>query len=326
MANFTNSEIPFNKISTQPLEEKDNKEITPNNDNNNNNNYFKSNTSNSIQKTRNEKVINNDLGIITESFIENHQATNILKLIIENSATIQKGEIITITPNGLTGSLRKNKTNENEVFFGYQSDLTDLKVDFLLPPNPILEEKINEEENNSNERNEGIFFRITYHPSTQKYTIKDLEKGNGTFIKLTSDYLLVENSLINIGDSYLVFTYIEDENESKDKNLLLKAYSGSTKYEPIIFQKKIKKEYFIGRGEKDDVLLQDKMLSRVHCMIYYNENGWFIKDGNENGKPSTNGTWVFAFDEMEIIDGMLFKANSNLFSCHIHSNVDKYEF
>ena len=62
-------------------------------------------------------------------------------------------------------------------------------------------------------------------------------------------------------------------------------------------------------------------------MIHYDEEkGWFIRDGNENGKGSTNGTWVFAFDEMEIIDGMLFKANSNLFSCHIQSGTEKFEF
>ena len=62
------------------------------------------------------------------------------------------------------------------------------------------------------------------------------------------------------------------------------------------------------------------MLSRVHCILFYDEEkGWFIKDGNEIGQPSTNGTWVFAYDECEIYDGMIFKSNSNLFSCHLRN-------
>ena len=306
------------------MKKENNKDVyfhTDKNSNHNNNNNVEIFQSENV---KNEKE--NQFGVPLDSFIDNNLSIKILKLVIENSATIQKGETIIITPKGLIGSKRKDKDKLNEVFFGYQTNLENLKVDYLLPPNPLFQSNT-KIEGQQNLNNEGIYFKITYNPTNNNYTIKDLEVGNGTFIKITDDYYLVENSLVNIGDSYLVFTFIEDKDEPSEKNLLLKAYSGSIKYQPITFKHKIKKDYIIGRGEKDDVVLQDKMLSRVHCMIHYDdEKGWFIRDGNENGKGSTNGTWVFAFDEMEIIDGMLFKANSNLFSCHIQSGTEKFEF
>ena len=59
------------------------------------------------------------------------------------------------------------------------------------------------------------------------------------------------------------------------------------------------------------------MLSRIHCIVCYdkNYNIWVIKDGGDKGM-STNGTWIFAFDEIEIKEGMIFKINANLLSCH----------
>jgi len=85
-----------------------------------------------------------------------------------------------------------------------------------------------------------------------KYYLKDLGNGFGTFIKIQSETLLRDNSLINIGDSYLVCTMgIEDENlhsefaESENnlksqnsnkeyENLLnVKIFSGNNRYDPM---------------------------------------------------------------------------------------------
>ena len=159
----------------------------------------------------------------------------------------------------------------------------------------------------------GVFFQIDYHPDTQKYSISDMGNGYGTFIQLSSSLIIKENSLINIGDSYLVFSFQEEN------NLMLKMYSGNYQYEPMYLQSEEGKIITIGREEKCDICLNDKMLSRVHCVLIYDkENGLSITDGNgqENGSKSMNGTWVFAFENVEIIDGMIFKSNSNLFSCH----------
>jgi len=254
------------------------------------------------------------------SFIESQKY---LELIIENSSSIQRGESIIITPNGILNSKKKRRHNSNEVLFGYFSDLSNYyDVDYELPPNPFI--KNNNFENNissrDNDKNEGIFFLIYYNFKLQNYFIKDYENGYGTFIKINNSYKLKDNSLINIGDSFLIFTFNENNENNQNENLCLKAYSGNITYEPKIFEYTLNKEYTIGRNEKDDFVLQDKMLSRIHCIIFYDEKGWFIKDGNQIGEPSTNGTWVFAYDEFEIYDEMIFKSNSNLFSCHLRNN------
>ena len=72
-----------------------------------------------------------------------------------------------------------------------------------------------------------------------------------------------------------------------------------------------------------DVIIDDNLLSRVHCTILYKIGiGWFIRDGKINiddnncFKPSTNSTWLFLINEIPIYDGMIFKSNQNLFQCN----------
>jgi pSer/pThr/pTyr-binding forkhead associated (FHA) protein len=56
----------------------------------------------------------------------------------------------------------------------------------------------------------------------------------------------------------------------------------------------------VGRSSDCEVAVDDNMLSRVHCTIEYRNNtGWVVTDGNllknKDGtneiKHSTNGTW-----------------------------------
>jgi hypothetical protein len=88
-----------------------------------------------------------------------------------------------------------------------------------------------------------------------KYSLKDLGNGFGTFIKIQSETLLKDNSLINIGDSYMVCTMGEQEEEkfnsdyvgsdfnmkipssgNRDyENLLnIKIFSGNNRYDPML--------------------------------------------------------------------------------------------
>jgi hypothetical protein len=46
--------------------------------------------------------------------------------------------------------------------------------------------------------------------------------------------------------------------------------------------------------------------------IDFVENEWRLSDGNGT-KLSTNGTWLFAEDEFEIFDQLIFKAGQTLF-------------
>ena len=59
------------------------------------------------------------------------------------------------------------------------------------------------------------------------------------------------------------------------------------------------------------------MLSRIHCVINFDniKKVWILIDGMGNKKPSTNGTWIYADEDIEIYEGMIFKANHNLFEC-----------
>ena len=145
--------------------------------------------------------------------------------------------------------------------------------------------------------------------------------GFGTFV-LTNTILIKENTIINIGDSYIVFSFklqsdAATENEKNNESLYLKIYNGKKGYEPIILNKYYKMFYTIGRAENADVKIEDSMLSRLHCYIYNENNNWYIKDGNQYVVSSTNGTWVFAYEPIEIVNEMLFKSNSYNFLCKL---------
>ena len=43
------------------------------------------------------------------------------------------------------------------------------------------------------------------------------------------------------------------------------------------------------------------------------DNGYM--DENYINKKSTNGTWLYAFEDVNIEEGMIFKSNHNLFIC-----------
>jgi uncharacterized protein YcgL (UPF0745 family) len=172
------------------------------------------------------------------------------------------------------------------------------------------------------------FFKIFYNIDKHIYYLKDLGVGYGTFYKIEDVSEIKENTIVNIGENYLVFSFkIADPNnnnnnsnsnnsndEIDEEGLYLKIYSNEGEYEPILIQN-INRIYQIGRSEKCDIYIKDKMISRVHCRLFYIDNNWFIKDGNESGNESTNGTWVYANEETEITEGMQFKSNSCNFLC-----------
>jgi hypothetical protein len=71
----------------------------------------------------------------------------------------------------------------------------------------------------------------------------------------------------------------------------------------------------IGRFSSADIQLNDKLLSKVHCEISYQEpDGWVLIDGCA-GKPSTNGTWIYLNDDFQIYEKMIFKSNQTIFQC-----------
>lgn len=262
------------------------------------------------------------------------------RLIIEitNSLSFDKNFKIEINPLGMVqGS--KRKANDGFTYFGlveeddqeYNDDNNDNKdnkgkdVDFEINSN-----EINTNTDNSNLI--GRHFRIRFDINTMKYYIKDLGLGYGTFKKIVKKATLKDTYLINIGNSYIVCTFGVDEYypegkgsyvEMGEKTLNIKVFSDSSQTEPYFFNPNQSKRIYIGRDIFCNIIIDDSLLSRIHCTIDYTEDeGWVIYDGKidedeSKNRPSTNGTWLFLIEETEITDGLLFKNNKTAFECQI---------
>jgi hypothetical protein len=71
----------------------------------------------------------------------------------------------------------------------------------------------------------------------------------------------------------------------------------------------------IGRFTLADVQINDKLLSKIHCVINFSDNlGWLMHDGHKE-KLSTNGTWLYLNEDTPVSDKMIFKANQTIFQC-----------
>ena len=246
---------------------------------------------NTLEKKQNIKYSNLDLEVI-------------------NSWNLPKGLKLHINKDHLENSLRNE--NDGKIYFGFQKDLNILNnkpyIDYLLQP----------KDNEYDTKFIGIHFEIRYDEKDLKYYIKDLGSGYGTFIKLDEPLKIKNNLLINIGDTFIVFSF--KENNEKKNILILKIFTGNEQSETYEFTSE-KKNIIIGRDISSDVYIEDKLLSRKHCYIYYennneNKDSWFIKDGDLNGKKSTNDTWLYSLEDTLIYDQMIFKTNHNLFKCN----------
>ena len=271
------------------------------------NNNKMMNNSNSSEKIQ----IKKDLFNIND---KDSKYTN-LDLEVINSWNLPKGLKLHINRDKLENSLRN--AEDGKIFFGYDKDLANnknylsdsVKLDYLLMP----------KDNEYNEKFIGIHFVIKYDENNYKYYIKDLGSGYGTFIKLVSPLRIINNLLINIGDTFIVFS-LNEENE----NISLKLFTGDEQTETYEFTPD-KKIITIGRDKMSDIYIEDKLLSRKQCYIYYKndendkqKNKWFIKDGDIKGKKSTNDTWMYSFKDTLIYDQMIFKTNHNLFKCNCY--------
>ena len=70
----------------------------------------------------------------------------------------------------------------------------------------------------------------------------------------------------------------------------------------------------IGRNVTCQIKLDDPLISKVQSTIFYNPvSGWTLLDGDlQAQRVSTNGTWMYISEDLEIYNGMVFKANSVL--------------
>ena len=305
IAEFQQIKIPTNKKDNANLNQKNNINSTLYTNSNNTKNT-------GVNTYSSSSHIKKALFSTNENNLQNVNYTN-LDLEVINSWNLPKGLKMHINKDHLQNSLRN--INDGRIYFGFQKDINDLDnkpyIDYLLLP----------KDNDYDDKFIGIHFQIKYDENNFKYYIKDLGSGYGTFVKLTEPIKIKNNLLINIGETFIVFTINEDKEKSDD--IILKIFTGNGQSEIFEFNPK-KKNIIIGRDINCDVYMEDKMLSRKHCYIYYEKSennnegrsNWFIKDGDLDGKKSTNDTWIYALEDTLIYDQMIFKANHSLFKCN----------
>ena len=254
-----------------------------------------------------------------------------LEIEIINSLLLDSNTKIEINALGMVqGSKRKEK--DGITYFGlidennsYIDTTSNEDIDYIINANDIGE----------NNNLLGRHFRIRFDINKMKYFIKDLGKGFGTFKKIIEKEKIKDSYLLNIGNSYIVCTFGLDEYyqegdkiEDDDNILNIKVFSEIPQTEPHFFNPKQFKRIYIGRDISCNIIIDDSLLSRIHCTLEYDdEEGWVIYDGkiddNEN-KKSTNGTWLYLIEEIPIENGLIFKNNKNAFECHvIHQNQNE---
>ena len=252
------------------------------------------------------------------------------KLILEimtNDTSSEKYTKIEINPFGYINSTRPNK--DGITYFGNTSGQgmgIGGGVDIQIKNNENYYE------------DDGLYgrhFMIKFNPDDLNYYIKDLGRGTGAFIKIQEWTEIKNNSLLNIGENYIVLSFDEEEeveefeenNNSKDNGienyLNIKIFSVSTQIKSYKFFPP-DCPITIGRSNENNIFIDDDMLSRIHCTIDYENKKWYIQDGfaknglrEEEIKKSTNGCWIYAYEETKIENKMIFKANHNLFICNL---------
>ena len=122
-----------------------------------------------------------------------------LDLEVLNSWNLPIGLQLHIDEFGLKNSIR-NK-GDGITYFGFQTEdslNTEPYIDYLLGP----------KDQEYDEQFIGKHFQIRFDNETKKYYIKDLGNGFGTFIKLINEEKIKDNLLINIGETYIVFSFV----------------------------------------------------------------------------------------------------------------------
>ena len=244
-----------------------------------------------------------------------------LELIIVESLFLEENLKIKINATGLENDSLRNK-KDGCIYFGLLSpsdENINKKIDFNTGNNEII--------NTKNDIHYGLQFRIKFDIEEYSYFIKDYSFGNGygTFMKVLNEIKIRDNTLINIGNNYIVFTFGVDElapeeNDTIDENqkiLSVKVFRGELVNYSYVFNQAQINKILIGKDEKCNIVLNDDLLEDVHCVIEFkNKKGWTISDGYDN-KKTENGTWICLSEETKIFEGMLIQSNQNIYKCHL---------
>ena len=137
-----------------------------------------------------------------------------------------------------------------------------------------------------------------------------MDSTSGTFVKAVTPIKLNHGTVVSFFDSHMMV--LIDEKDIKVKfiegPLKAKEYSFSLSNLPIL----------IGSDPKSHIALNEG-LPKEQCRIIGYESLYYILDGDGNNS-SLNGTWVYAFNYIEVNENSVFKANGMLFQTSIVNN------
>ena len=227
----------------------------------------------------------------------------ILELKIIESQSIKQNEILTINPGGLINSNRN--AMDGITYFGMNN--TDYINDYNFPDN----------ETNIGKRH----FEIVYDLNMNEYKIKSL-LNNVLYIKITIKTILKNNCIFSFSNTFINCNFKTNENLN-GSIITLKILYGVCEGNEYTFDSNTHPLIKIGRlnTSEIDIEINDESTSRVQTSIFYENNNWYIIDGNkQENKSSLNGTWLYANEYHTIFDGMIFRAGTTFFECNIKNN------
>ena len=98
--------------------------------------------------------------------------------------------------------------------------------------------------------------------------------------------------------------------------LTLEVLFGENEPRKISFDSRVNKLIRIGRikNNETDIVFMDEDVSRKQCILIFEENNWYINDGDGENK-SSNGTWFYPEKFFNIYENMVFRIGTTSFLC-----------
>ena len=109
---------------------------------------------------------------------------------------------------------------------------------------------------------------------------------------------------------------INDRNIVTATLLSLEVLFGENEPRKISFDSRVNNIIRIGRlqNNETDVVFADEDVSRKQCVLFYEENNWYINDGDGENK-SSNGTWFYPERFFNINENLIIRMGTTSFLC-----------
>jgi pSer/pThr/pTyr-binding forkhead associated (FHA) protein len=131
----------------------------------------------------------------------------------------------------------------------------------------------------------------------------------------TGDLFSFSNFLIQVNIE-IKSEEINNKNIVVSSLLSLEVLFGENERRKATFDSKDKKIIRIGRLKNDetDFSFADEDVSRKQCILTYEDNNWYINDGDGENK-SSNGTCFYPEKFFNIYENMVFRIGTTSFLC-----------